>query len=218
MLHNLILCDWYSFNSVLNCIFHVTKAKLLLLLLLFCYRNERELHFFTWFLEAFGPLFGFLLTLLGWKYQSVSIFQTHGATIILLIISVCICILALVGTTLPASNQSCRHFFKAVCLVSGAFACDLLLLVIVPPFGWFIFVVCVSILIWLLYGSYSQILQCCQEILLSVSNYASWESLNFRDWCWVGPVKAFHSYCINGSPLLTINVMEQQVTKLAATV
>ena len=37
-------------------------------------------------------------------------------------------------------------------------------------------------------------------------------------WCWVGPTKAFHSYCINGSPLLTINVMEQQVTKLATTI
>ena len=147
----------------------------------FLYRNERELHFFTWFLEAFGPLFGFLLTLLGWKYQSVSIFQTHGATMILLIISVCICILALVGTTLPTSNQSYHHFFKAVCLISGVFACDMLLLVIVPPFGWFILVVCVSILMWLLYSSYSQILQCCQEILLSVSNYASQEFLNFHD-------------------------------------
>ena len=152
----------------------------------FFFRNERELHFFTGFLAAFSLLFGFLLTLLGWKYQSVSIFHTHNATMFLLIINVCICILALVVTTLPTSNQSYRHFFEAMCLVSGAFACDLLLLILVPPFGWFILIVCVFMLMWLLYGSYHQILQYCQEILLLVSNYASQVSLNFRDWFWHG--------------------------------
>ena len=164
--------------ALFNCIFHVIEAKLCL----FFYRNDRELHFFTGFLAAFSLLFGFLLTLLGWKYQSVSIFHTHGATMFLLIINVCVCILALVVTTLPTSNQNYRHFFEAVCLVSGAFACDLLLLILVPPFGWFILIVCVSILMWLLYASYHRILQCCQGILLSVSNFASREFLNFRDW------------------------------------
>ncbi|KAF3964789.1 hypothetical protein CMV_010962 [Castanea mollissima] len=32
--------------------------------------NERELHFFTGLLEAFSLLFGFLLTLLGWKFYN----------------------------------------------------------------------------------------------------------------------------------------------------
>ncbi|KAK4598303.1 hypothetical protein RGQ29_015678 [Quercus rubra] len=137
--------------------------------------NEGVLHFFTGFFAAFSLLFGFLLTLVGLKYQnpSVSIFHTHGAIMLFLIIDVLTCFIALVMIVLQISNQRYLTFFKNVCLVSGAFACDLLLLILVPPFGWFIFAVCVSILVWLLYGSYQVILERFQEILRLVSESAS---------------------------------------------
>nr|POE96738.1 hypothetical protein CFP56_43464 [Quercus suber] len=51
-------------------------------------RNEQELHSYTKWLAVFGILFGPLLTILGWKYQSpnVSLFDTHGVLMLLLII------------------------------------------------------------------------------------------------------------------------------------
>ena len=50
---------------------------------------------------------------------------------------------------------------------------DLLLLILIPPFRWFIFTICVFILICLVYGLYKQILKCNQEFLGSISNYIS---------------------------------------------
>uniref|UniRef100_A0A7N2L9Y8 Uncharacterized protein n=1 Tax=Quercus lobata TaxID=97700 RepID=A0A7N2L9Y8_QUELO len=89
-------------------------------------------------------------------------------------------------------------FFKNVCLISGAFACDLLLLILVPPFGWFIFAVCVSVLVWLLYGSYQVILKHFQEILRLVSESASQAFHIFCDWFREGPLIPIVA---NGSPV-----------------
>ena len=105
-----------------------------------------------------------------------------------LIIDVLTCFIALVMIVLQISNQRYLTFFKNVCLVSGAFACDLLLLILVPPFGWFIFAVCVSILVWLLYGSYQVILERFQEILRLVSESASQAFHIFCDWFRQGPL------------------------------
>ena len=115
-----------------------------------------------------------------------------------LIIDVLICIIALVMIVLQISNQRYLTFFKNVCLISGAFACDLLLLILVPPFGWFIFVVCVSILVWLLYGSYQEILERFTKILQLVSDFASQAKHIFCDWFSQGPLIPTVA---NGSPV-----------------
>ena len=133
-------------------------------------------------LAAFSFMLGFLLTLLGWKYQnsSVSLFHTHGAIMLLLIIDVCTFTIALAMTILPTANRTHLSLFKNVCLISGAFACNLLLLILVPLFGWFIFTIFLFVLVWLLYGLYNQILQCCKKILEPM-----WHSIS----------EAFHSLC-----------------------
>ena len=115
-----------------------------------------------------------------------------------LIIDVLICIIALVMIVLQISNQRYLTFFKNVCLISGAFACDLLLLILVPPFGWFIFAVCVSVLVWLLYGSYQEILERFTKILQLVSDFASQAKHIFCDWFWQGPLIPTVA---NGSPV-----------------
>nr|XP_023911689.1 uncharacterized protein LOC112023299 isoform X2 [Quercus suber]POF11267.1 hypothetical protein CFP56_63448 [Quercus suber] len=51
--------------------------------------NEQEFRSYIAWLAAFSFLLGFLLTLLGWKYQNpgVSVFDTHRAIISLLILN-----------------------------------------------------------------------------------------------------------------------------------
>ena len=71
----------------------------------------------------------------------------------------------MVATILPTFNRTHLPFFKGVFLISGVFACDLILLMLVPPFGWFICTICASVMVLLLYRSRKQILQLCQEIL-----------------------------------------------------
>uniref|UniRef100_A0A7N2MZG0 Uncharacterized protein n=1 Tax=Quercus lobata TaxID=97700 RepID=A0A7N2MZG0_QUELO len=83
---------------------------------------------------------------------------------------------------LQTSNRRYLPFFKSVCLISEAFASDLLLLILVPLFGWFVFIICVFILIYLVYGSYEQILNCSQEFLGSISNYTSHAIHTLRNW------------------------------------
>ncbi len=133
----------------------------------FCsiFRNDPEFHSTTW-LALFSFLIGFLLTLLGLKYQSsgVSLFHTHGAILLLLIIDVCIFTITMVMIMLASSNKSRLHLLKIVFFISGTFACNLLLLILVPLFGWFIFTIFVFVLVWLLYGSYNKIPQYCQDI------------------------------------------------------
>ncbi|KAL4610460.1 hypothetical protein ACB092_08G051700 [Castanea dentata] len=81
---------------------------------------------------------------------------------------------------LPTSNKTHLSFFKNVFLFSGVFACDLVLLVLIPPLGWFIFIISASVLVWLFYGSNKQILQCCRQTLETMRHSTS---------------KAFHNLC-----------------------
>ena len=143
--------------------------------LFFWSRSEPELRLFAALLALFGFLFSFLLALLRLKYQSSgsALFHEHGAIMLLLTIDICTCTIALAAVMLQTSNPRYIPFFKSVCLISGAFASDLLLLILVPSFGWFVFIVCVFILIYLVYGSYEQILNCSQEFLGSISNCTS---------------------------------------------
>ena len=146
------------------------------------FRNEQELHSFTKWLAVFGFMLGSLLTFLGWKYQSpnVSLFDIHGAIMLLLIIDVCIFTISMAVTILPNFNRFYLPLFKGVFLISGVLACDLILLMLAPPFGWFIFTICASVMVLLLYQSRREILQRCQAILEPM-----WDSTS----------KAFHGLC-----------------------
>ena len=175
-----------------------------------------EVRLFTGLIALFGFFFGFLLTLVGMKYQSsgATLFHAHSVIMVLLIIDVCTCTIALAAVILTTFNTSYLPFLKSVSLISGAFACDLLILIIVPPFGWFIFTIWVFILVCLLYGKYQHILQCCQGILQSISHSTSdafdvscnWFQHNFLS----QSIRRLASQASHGSPMLTPNVPEQQ--------
>jgi hypothetical protein len=180
-----------------------------------------EVHLFTGLIALFGFFFGFLLTLVGLKYQSsgAALFHAHSAIMVLLIIDVCTCTIALAAVILTTFNPSYLPFLKSVSLISGAFACDLLILIIVPPFGWFIFTIWVFVLVSLLYGKYQHILQRCQGILRSISHSTSnafnilcnWFQPNFLS----QSVRQIPSEASNGSPMLNPNMPEEQGVGLA---
>ena len=169
--------DRVWFNSILNYMVYVFWSNLYSI-----FRNEQELCSYIKWLSIFGFVFGTLLTILKWKYQSpdISLFDIHGALMLLLIIDVCIFTISMAVTILPTFNRIHHPFFKGVFLISGIFACDLILLMLVPPFGWFIFTICAFVLVLLLYRSHEQILQCCQETLEPM---------------WHSTSEAFHSLC-----------------------
>nr|POE96736.1 hypothetical protein CFP56_43462 [Quercus suber] len=161
--------------------------------------NEQELHSYTKWLAVFGVLFGPLLTILGLKYQSpdVSLFDIHGALMLLLIIDVCIFTISMAVTILPTFNRTHLPFFKGVFLISGVFAYDLILLMLVPPFGWFIFTICASVMVLLLYCSRKHILGRCQEILEPMWHSTSEAFHSLYDWfrqsfqsVWMAPSQA----------------------------
>ncbi|XP_030962253.1 uncharacterized protein LOC115983660 [Quercus lobata] len=153
-------------------------------------RSEQELHFFKQFLVVFGFSFSFLLALVGLKYQNSdgALFHEHGVIMVLVIIDVCTGTIALAMVTLPNSHNSSLLLVEFVCLICGAFACDLLILILVPPFGWFMLIICALGFVCILYSSYPQIL----------------ESI------WQAP-----SQTPNGSPMLTPNKAETQMAEMA---
>ena len=116
---------------------------------------------------------------------------------LLLIIDVCILTISMAVTILPTFNRTHLPFFKGVFLISGVFAYDLILLMLVPPFGWFIFTICASVMALLLYRSRRQILGRCQEILESVWHSISEAIHGLCDWfrqsfqsVWTAPSQA----------------------------
>lgn len=81
--------------------------------------------------------------------------------------------LALAGISQPAPNTSYLPILRRVCFIFGAHSCDLLLLIIVPPFGWLILVLCVCMSLQLLYETHQQILLCFQQIFQSINQSTS---------------------------------------------
>lgn len=100
-------------------------------------------------------------------------------------------IIALVGLSQFAPNTSYLPIVKLVWLISGAFACDLLLLILVPPFGWSILILCVLISVRLIYKSHQEIVQCFQQIFQRIKHSTSeafnilcgWFQNNFQSPC-----------------------------------
>ena len=133
-------------------------------------RSEQGLRFFKQFLAVFGFSFSFLLALVGLKYRNSdgALFHEHHVIMVLLIIDVCTGTIALAMVTLPTFRNSSLFLFEIVCLISEVFACDLLLLILIPPFGVFMFIICAFGLVYILYGTYPKILNSCQEILKSM--------------------------------------------------
>ena len=113
----------------------------------------------------------------------------------------------LVVAMLPITNRNCFHFFQKVCLFFAALACNLLIFILVPILGWIFLTLGASILVYLLYGSYIMIFKFCQENLKSISNW-------FRQKFQYQLSSQLSSQTSNGSPMLTPNVTEKQMTEL----
>ena len=111
---------------------------------------------------AVGFLIISLLTLLQVKYQYFgNPFQTNGATLLLFIVAVIgynVAVIgyniALAGISQPAPNTSYLPILRRVCFIFGAYSCDLLLSIIVPPFGWLVLFLCVCMSLQLLYETH----------------------------------------------------------------
>ena len=101
---------------------------------------------------------------------------------LLLIIDVCILTISMAVTILPNFDRTHLPFIKGVFLISGIFAYDLILLMLVPPFGWYIFTIYTSVMVLLLYRSSEQILRRCQETLEPMWHSTSKPFLSLRDW------------------------------------
>ena len=90
--------------------------------ILFLGMSKNSIHTsYTKWLAVFGFVFGTLLTILKWKYQSpnISLFDIHGALMLILIIDVCIFTISMVVTILTTFNRIRHPFFKGVFLISG---------------------------------------------------------------------------------------------------
>ena len=168
-------------------------------------RIEQEFRSFIAWLVLVGFTFSNLLILVRLMYQgsSAAVFHEHNAIMLGLIIDVVTFTTALAAWVLATSNRNSPLFFKSVCLILGALACDLLLFILNPILGWVILALGASTLVCLLYGFYKQIFESCRENLQSVSNC-------FRQKFQFQPI----SQEFSGSLMLTPYVTEKQVTKL----
>lgn len=169
-----------------------------------------------------GFLIVLLLTLLQVKYQnSGNPFQMHGATMLFFIIAVVVyAIIALVGIHQWTPNTSYIQILRRVCFIFGAFACGLLLLLLVPPLGWLILILCVCMFVQLLCDSHEQILEYFQQFFQSINQSTSqgfnilcgWSQDCIQTLCQAGS-KAFKR-----SPMPTTNSTEQPGLEMAVTV
>nr|POE81115.1 hypothetical protein CFP56_38036 [Quercus suber] len=172
-------------------------------------RNEKEIRSITALLALFGFILGFLLTLVGLKYPSsgATLFHKHHAIMLGLMIDLVTFTTVLVAAMLPITNRNCFLFFQKACLFFGALACNLLIFILVTILGWVFFTLGVSVLVYLLYGSYRMILKFSQENLKSISNWSR-QKFQSQSSC------QSSSEVSNGSPMVTLNVTEKQMTEL----
>uniref|UniRef100_A0A6N2MBI3 Uncharacterized protein n=1 Tax=Salix viminalis TaxID=40686 RepID=A0A6N2MBI3_SALVM len=105
-----------------------------------------------------------LLALLPMKYQNeeLSPFDAHGTIMLLYILASIIYSTALIALLLRAHHQlpetPCLAALEHISLLAGALACGLLLLILAPPFGYFLLAFCgVLVLVKALLGCYQQI-------------------------------------------------------------
>ena len=148
-------------------------------------RIKQEIHSFTAWLALVGFSFSNLLILVGLMYQGsgATLFHEHNAIMLGLIIDVVTFTTALAAWVLATSNRNSPLFFKSVCLILGALACDLLLFILNPILGWVIFTLGASTLVYLLYCSYKQIFESYQENFQSISNWLKQKFSQIFEFC-----------------------------------
>ncbi|XWS23726.1 hypothetical protein CRYUN_Cryun28dG0040000 [Craigia yunnanensis] len=95
-------------------------------------------------------------------------FQTHGLVMKIFIISVCIYTSLAVAVVIPCTSYSYLAVLNRLGLVLGAFVCDFLLLMLFPPFGYFVLVLCILMLLIITLKSYQQIF----KLILDVATLA----------------------------------------------
>ncbi|KAB1211759.1 hypothetical protein CJ030_MR6G025632 [Morella rubra] len=106
------------------------------------------------FLATVQFLIQVLVNILQVEYQSSSTspFETHGTTMSLFIATVCLHVMALMEITKAAPYTSYLPTARLICSISGVLASTLLVLILFPPFGWFILFLCAARISHELYG------------------------------------------------------------------
>ena len=122
-----------------------------------------------------------LLSLLQVKSQnSGNPFETHGAIVLLFILSMIVYVVVSAWISKLAPNTSYLPILKHVQFIFVTFACGLLLVILVPPFGWLMVVICASMFLKLLCGSHEQILE---YITQAFNILCDWFQNSFRSLC-----------------------------------
>ena len=145
---------------------------------------------FTKMCATIGSLVNVLLTLLQVKYENkdASPFDTDGLVMMLFIVTMLINTLVAVATvTVQAwfTNHSLIPVLNQICIAFGVLACDLLLLILAPSFGYFFLVIWVLLLfLVLLYYVFT----------LALHNH-------LRNWAVYNKVQKFYQKCMVRCPL-----------------
>ncbi|KAH7516415.1 hypothetical protein FEM48_Zijuj10G0132900 [Ziziphus jujuba var. spinosa] len=92
-----------------------------------------------------------MVTLIGllqlmYEAKNVSPFDTHYTTMVLFFVSLFVYVIAAtVDKELPQpQNPNYTGIMSKTKLFSGCFALNMLLLILIPPFGWFILTLCIA--------------------------------------------------------------------------
>ncbi len=122
-----------------------------------------------------------LLTLVQVKSQnSGNPFKTHGAIMLLFILSMLVYVVVSAWISKLAPNTGYLPILKHVHSIFVTFACGLLLVILLPPFGWLMVVICASMFVKLLCGSHEQILEC---ITQAFNILCDWFQNSFQSLC-----------------------------------
>ena len=210
-IHVILFCSFFEYTST-NIVSEVIPCSS------FICGSQQELGSCTTIHIFFGFLITLLLTLLQVNYQkSGNPFETHGAIMLLFIIVVFVYTLALAGISQPTSNKSYLPILRRVCFISGAFACDLLLMILVPPFGWFILELCICMFVQLLFESRQLILCWFEQTFQSIKRFTS-QAFNILGGWFQNSIQSLHratSRAFHRSPMLLPTQTEQQVVEIA---
>lgn len=100
------------------------------------------------------------------KYQDKqdSPFETHEAIMVLFIVAAFIYTVSFLSSLILIQNHHDYTFYvlpilKQISVVSGTLACDSLILILCPPFGYLVLALCALLALRILIGSYHQIVQ-----------------------------------------------------------
>ena len=81
-------------------------------------------------------------------------FETHSGIMAVLAIDLIICAASMATTIVPASSNTHVPFFRSAYIFSRYLAHVMILLILLPPFGWLMFTAWVLVLAYLLHHSH----------------------------------------------------------------